>query len=124
MGAIVSHSWLTLAIKFVSLKLFVDGIIGLFSGSLIGLGAWYIIKFFLSQQSSSLFSNEKFIGLKTSLRVGIPQHGTGEITAEIDGQVRSLDVQSDNECQITSGTIVEIIRVSGNIGIVKPLKGD
>lgn len=121
MGAIVSHSWLTTVIKIETFKFFVDGVIGFIFGLVIAFCAWSIIKFFMSQQASSLFSNEKFVGLKVPLRVGIPQHGTGEITAEIGGQVRSLDVQSENGCQIVTGTNVEIIKISGNIGIVKVL---
>jgi hypothetical protein len=123
MGAIVSHSWISSWViqqrQIIGLGIFIDGVFGLLSGIIIGFCAWSIIKFFLSQQSSSLFTNEKFVGLKAPLRVGIPQQGTGEITIEIEGQVRSLDVQSENGCQIVSGTNVEIIRISGNVGIVK-----
>jgi hypothetical protein len=122
MGAIVSHSWLTPGIKIYGLGYFIDMVTGLVAGLILGHGGWWIVKFFLSQQASSVFSNDKFIGVKVPLRVGMPKHGTGEISAELDGQIRSLNVRSEDGRPIISGTEVEVVRISGSVGIVSVCK--
>jgi hypothetical protein len=121
-GAVISHSWITPAIKIVELSYLVDFLIGFACGFFVGFICWWIVKLFLSQQASSSFSNDSFVGIKVPLRVGIAQNSVGEISADLGGQIRSLDVRSEDGKVIKSGSLVEVVRISSGIGIVRICK--
>lgn len=95
-------------------KFVLAGLVGIVGGFLMGYIGWLIIKLFLGQQGNSNYSLEMFIGMKAQLSVPISEGGIGEISCNLRGQRRSLDVRSTDGKAIMAGTMVEVIQVTGS----------
>ena len=118
--AIVSSFWITYAMA-AKQKMAFDLGLGLIGGIIMGVIGWSVFNFFLSQQASYRVTQQEFIGKRANLRVGVPADGLGEIFIEHAGRNQTVDVKSESGEAIASGTRVEVVSVSGNIGFVKPV---
>lgn len=118
LGATFSHVFVT-ADEGHQLKYAVDLLLGLIGGFAIGYLGWLIIKIFLGQQANANFSLKSWVGVEAPLNLTIQTTSCGEMTANVDGQTRSLDVRSEDGSVIQTGTLVKVIRVDGQIGIVR-----
>ncbi len=120
LGATASHVWITASLPVMS-KYPIDLVFGLAGGFAEGWLGWKIIKLFLSQQGSSNYTIDSFVGRHCQVTNTIAVNGIGEISGTINGVLRSLDVKSESGSEIKAGTMVEVISISGSIGIVRPV---
>lgn len=92
-------------------------------GLLIGALAQTVFIYVLSPTVSTNFSlEEDAAGREAEVTVTIPGNGLGSIAYNnITGRV-TLGARSENGRKISSGTIVEIQRVSGRVAVVKPVE--
>ncbi len=120
LGATASRIWIT-GPEPLMWKYAVDLAIGLIGGFIEGYLGWKIIKLLLSQQGNTTYTVESFVGKRCQVTAGVVANGTGEISATINGVLRSLDVKSESGQEIKVGTQVEVLSISGSIGIVRPV---
>jgi hypothetical protein len=120
-GALVSSY--TIAVdEPLRTKLFYDLVSGLVGGILVGFVGWAVFKFFLDQQAHYEVHQSDYVGMQANLQVGIPADGIGEIFLAHSGKNHTVDVKSLNGDPIGTGTLVEVVSVSGHIGFVKPVE--
>jgi len=118
LGAAISHL-LVSGEEVTAAKVMIDLIFGLLGGFALGWIGWWIIKIFMKQTADSNFKIERWVGVEAPLNLTINQENCGEMSASVDGQLRSLDVRSEDGSIIKTGTRVKVIRVDGQIGIVR-----
>lgn len=123
-GALVVHYWISPGLSPVAASLAEFGA-GLAFGSLVAWFGWLIIKFLLSQQGGNeAVQVSEFVGVRATLAVAIREpSGIGEITFTHKGKRFSLDVRSEDGKAVDTGSEVEVVRVSGNTGIVRKCGG-
>ena len=125
LGASACRAWITGPLStehsiFMSGYL-VDMVFALVGGFLMGWLGWNIIRLLLSQQGGSSYTTQDFLGKRCQLPVSIPANGVGELSCDIKGCTRWLDVRSHNGEMIRACTWVEIIKVDGQVGLVCPV---
>ena len=118
LGATLSHFFVS-GEDVTSLKVFLDTLFGVLGGFAFGYCGWLIIKLFMSQTAHSNFSVKCWIGVEAPLTLTIQGETCGEMQAAVDGQIRSLDVRAEDGGVIKTSTLVRVIRVDGQIGIVR-----
>lgn len=118
LAAALSHYYVSKNIAFSNAML-IDIVIGVFGGIALGALGWWIIKIFMSQQAHSNFNIQSWVGIKSQTTLTTQGLDCGELSATVSGQLRSLDIRSENGEKIPTGTYVEVIRVDGQIGIVR-----
>lgn len=101
------------------LKVSIDVMLGLAGGVILGWIGWLVIRGLLRQQAHSNFHIERWVGVKSHLTLIAEGQNCGEISATVDGQLRSLDVRSENGERLPTGTYVEVLRVDGQVGVVR-----
>jgi len=117
-GATLSHTWITHAVK-LPWKYGIDLSAGIVGGLVFGFLCWFIIKLIFSQQFEKVFRLEEFIGRQGQLSLPIPEKGIGEIALVFDETNRTLSVRSEDGSPISRGVTVEVVSLSGTIGLVK-----
>lgn len=95
-----------------------DVLCGCLGGFIMAALGYALIRAMWSQQGNSNFSLNDCVGKSGALTLGIPENGTGEMTLEVKGVNRALDVRSDSGQAIKTGTLVKIVRIDGVVGRV------
>lgn len=118
MGFGLADTTAAIAVPDMRLKTFIEIISGLGGGMIFGWVGWLIIKIFLSQQASSTFNNDMFIGKVGRVTVPIIADGVGEISCDVLGALRSIDAKSDDGKTVYMDTMVTVISITGNVAVV------
>lgn len=120
-GASFSHEWITAGWELGARKYSLDGLVGMGGGIVVGWLGLKVINLLESQQSSTTFSIQSFVGRQAILDLDCSDTRIGEVSALIMGNTRHLDVKSMTGKTIKKGTLVEVVAISGTIGLVKPV---
>lgn len=100
-----------------------DALMGLVGGFAMGFLGWLIIKMFLSQQSSTGYGLNDFVGKRCQVLVTIPAGSTGEVSGTVKGINRWLDVKNETNEPLRASSWVEIIAISGTVGVARKCDG-
>jgi hypothetical protein len=100
-------------------KLLFSSVAGLGSGfGFAFLGLW-LIRFFYSQEGSSLIKEDDILRSVGSVTTTIPSGGVGEVILSVAGRQLSQIASSHNGNQIARGKIVTVINRAGNRVVVE-----
>lgn len=98
-----------------------SAIVGVFSGVLFALFAWWLMNVAFKQQASSLVTSADLIG-KTGI-VNVPMLGgnLGEVSLEVKGQRKAYQAKSKDGLDIKENASVKIVADMGVFIVVEPI---
>ncbi len=98
----------------------------LIGGTMAGFVSFWVIakifKLIASLQSSGTMNISKTIGCEGQVYLTIPPNDTGQVTIQVDNRLREFSASAEDNEEIKTGTRIQVVRISGNILIVKPIQ--
>ncbi|WP_147821280.1 NfeD family protein [Salidesulfovibrio onnuriiensis] len=98
----------------------------LIGGTVAGFVSFWVIakifKLIAGLQSSGTLEISTTLGCEGQVYLTIPPNDTGQVTVQVDNRLREFSAASETNEEIKTGTRIQVVRISGNILIVKPIQ--
>lgn len=98
----------------------------LIGGTVAGFVSFWVIarifKLIAGLQSSGTMRITDTLGCEGQVYATIPSDDTGQVTIEVQNRLREFNAASETNEEIKTGTRIQVVRISGNILVVKSIQ--